>query len=142
MAAVKDRPNVPADMTGALTKTPPMPRVIDPSSRIRPGPDEIHAHESHRAMGFKQPPATQYRKDSDYPDEAALGWKRFLCRGVDNIILGEVLRVREHVWPIYFILAPDREAAEKVYREQIREDALTIGRKEKQIEVVIEELGD
>ena len=137
-ATVKDRPSLPPDQAGPA----PVARVIDPSSRVRPGPDEIHAHEAHRAMSFKQPPATQYRKAGNYPEEEALGWKRYCCRGVDNIILGGVLRVREHVWPVYYVLAPDREAAEKVYREQVKEQALTIGRKENQIEVVIDEMSD
>src|SRR5439155_26874365 len=108
-ATIDRKPNVGAE---AKSRSPQAePRVVEDSFRIEPGYEEQAAHRRFAGAGWKNPPKTMYRDESDFPIEKALGWKRFRCRGIDAIDQNG-FRVRETAWPAHYIIAPDKDSAE------------------------------
>jgi hypothetical protein len=109
------------DENETAIQAPPAPRLVSEHSRL------------------KRPEPLQ----SDFPVEAELGWKRFVCRGNDNLILPGGLRApRCGAFPTHYILAPDVESAWSVYVEAIAEELETHSRKPEHLQRVIVALDD
>jgi hypothetical protein len=147
VSSLADRPRRGGDKPSEADVPPlapvpaPEPRVIDASSRIRPGYAEQEMHRRLAAMNLRQPPKTMGRLDSDFPAERERGWKRYRCRGIDEVNQNG-FRVRETIWPVLYILAPDVQSAEQVYRRSIAPEREAVKRNEQEVAVAIKELDD
>ena len=137
-----DSPESPVSMSRPAASPAPEPRVIDPSSRIRPDFQEQEMHRRFLEMNFKDPPKTMGRAESDYPRERDLGWRRFIVQGIDRVELAGGFRVKEIAWPVHYVLAPDAQTAEEVYRKQIEPETNGARRAREHLEVIARELAD